>query len=110
MPPLDPAWIALIGTLCGGIGLKVLEHWLGKSKYRSDEATQIRSELRQEVSSQKEEVRLLSTERDAWRKQYYDLRDKYTVLRAEHTIALDRIRTEIDEAQKNLEQEDRLDD
>ena len=54
MPQVDAAWIALIGTLCGGIGLKIIEHWLGKSKVKMDEASKLRDELRVHISSQKE--------------------------------------------------------
>jgi uncharacterized coiled-coil DUF342 family protein len=100
MPTLDPAWIALIGTLCGGLGLKVLEHWLGKSKVKLDEASKLRDELRVELTAQKEEIRSLETEVDKWRKDYYDLRDKYANLNTEYLIALERIKAEAIEAAK----------
>lgn len=73
---LDPAWIALIGTICGGIGLKILEHWLGKSKVKIDEAAKIREELRIEVNGLRIENKHLDSELDKWKKDYYDLRDK----------------------------------
>lgn len=100
MPAIDPAWIALIGTLCGGLGLKVLEHWLGKSKVKIDEATKLRDELRIELTAQKEEIRQLESEVDKWRKDYYDLRDQHARLNAEYLIALERIKHEADEATK----------
>lgn len=74
---IDPAWIALIGTLCGGVGLRVAEHYLGQSKVRSDDATKIRDELRLEINEQRLEIRELETGLDRWRKDYYDLRDLY---------------------------------
>ena len=95
---LDPAWIALIGTLCGGVGLKVLEHWLGKSKVKIDEATKLRDELRIEINSQRDEIKSLESEVDRWRKDYYDLRDKYSTLNTEYLIGLERIKAEADEA------------
>ncbi len=98
MPHLDPAWIALIGTICGGTGLKILEHWLGKSKVRIDEASKLRDELRIEITAQREEIKKLESEVDQWRKDYYDLRDKYSTLNTEYLIALERIKSEAEEA------------
>lgn len=76
MWPLDPAVIALVGTLCGGVGLKLLEWWLGRSKVKIDEATMIREEQRTELKALREEVRILEAEVDKWRLKYYDLREK----------------------------------
>lgn len=103
MPSLDPAWIALIGTLCGGIGLKVMEHWLGKSKVKVDEASKLRDELRIEINAQREEIRALETEVNKWRADYYDLRDKYSTLNTEYLIALEKIKQEAEEAAKRLD-------
>ncbi len=98
---LDPAWIALIGTLCGGVGLKLLEHWLGKSKVKIDEATKLRDELRTEMVNLREEIKVLEAEVNTWRKDYYDLRDKYSTLNTEYLIAVERIKHEaIEEAKK----------
>lgn len=97
MPHLDPAWIALIGTLCGGIGLKLLEHWLGKSKVKVDEAAKLRSELREEITAQRAEVERLEASVDKWRQDYYDLRDKYATLNTEYLIALDKIKKQIEQ-------------
>lgn len=76
MWPLDPAVIALIGTLCGGVGLKLLEHWLSRSKIKIDEAGKIRDELRVEVNALRQENKTLEAEVDKWRLAYYDLREK----------------------------------
>lgn len=97
---LDPTVIALVGTLCGGIGLKVVEHWLGKSKAKVDEATKIREELRVELNSLKDEGRNLESEVDKWKKEYYDLRDKYSELNATHKMVLERIKNEAEIAAK----------
>lgn len=104
MPTLDPAWIALIGTLCGGLGLKLLEHWLGKSKVKVDEATKMREELRIDITKRDDEIKLLETEVDNWRRDYYDLRDKYSTLNTEYLIALEKIKTEAEEAVKRASQ------
>lgn len=94
MPPIDPAWIALIGTLCGGLGLKVVEHWLGKSQRETTDAKDIRAELRQQITDQKEEIRALEVEVDKWRMQYLDLRDKYTHQQTELLIALQQLKAQ----------------
>ena len=91
---LDPAWIALIGTVCGGVGLKVTEHWLGRNRIKTDDATQIRDELRLEITTQREEIRQLESDANKWREEYYNLRDKYTELQTELTLALKNIRDE----------------
>lgn len=91
---IDPAWIALIGTLCGGVGLKVAEHWLGRNKIRIDDASRIRDELRLEITAQREEIKQLEADVDKWREEYYNLRDKYINLQTELTLALQKIREE----------------
>lgn len=99
---LDPAWIALIGTLCGGVGLKILEHWLGKSKVKIDEAARMREELRGEVNAQKEEIRLLEAEVDKWRQDYYDLRDEFSEAKTNYIIQLEQLKRQLEDAQKSI--------
>lgn len=88
MGGLDPAWIALIGTIVGSVGLKVLEHFLGKAKIKVDEASKIRDELRLEIGALRDEVNKLETEVNNWREKYLDLRDTYAELNTEYRIAL----------------------
>lgn len=97
---IDPAWIALIGTLCGGLGLKLAEHWLGKNRVRVDDASKIRDELRLEINAQREEIRQLEVDVEKWRADYYDLRDKYVQLQTELTLALQKIKQEATEAER----------
>lgn len=89
---LDPAWIALIGTVAGGLGLKVTEHWLGRNKDKVDDAARIRDELRTEVTAQRAEIKVLEDEVEEWRAKYYDLRDLYIKLQTELTLALQDIK------------------
>lgn len=91
---LDPAWIALIGTVCGGVGLKMAEHWLGRSKVKVDDAARMRDELRLEITAQREEIKQLEKDVDKWRGEYYDLRDKYIQLQTDLTLALQNIKSE----------------
>lgn len=100
---LDPAWIALIGTVCGGVGLKMAEHWLGRSKVKVDDAARIRDELRIEIVAQREEIKQLEADVDKWRDEYYNMRDKYINLQTELTLALQKIKIEAAEAEKIAE-------
>lgn len=72
---LDPAWIALLGAMFGGAGLKVTEAWLGKNKVKVDDARVIRDELRTDMTNLRAEVQELETERDEWREKYYSAQD-----------------------------------
>lgn len=91
---LDPAWIALIGTLFGGVVLKVTEKWLGRTKEAQTEAKGIRDELRTTVNEQKSEIKELEEEADAWRDKYYDLRDSYMKIQTELQIVLAEVKKE----------------
>jgi len=84
------------------MGLKALEHWLGRNKIRIDEAAQMRDELRVDITAQREEIRALEAEVDRWRKDYYDLRDKYTTLNAEYLIAIEKIKHEAELAKERV--------
>lgn len=103
---LDPAWIALIGTLFGGVVLKVTEHWLGKTKTNATDAASIREELRTQITSQKDEINSLEDEVNEWRSKYYDLRDSYIKVQTELTIALEKIKQEAAEADRKLKDHD----
>ena len=95
---LDPTVVALIGTVMGGVGLKVAEHWLGRNKVKVDDASRLRDELRLEITAQREEIKALESAVDKWRAEYYDLRDKYSSLQTELTLALQKIKDEADAA------------
>ena len=77
MPNISEAWLALLGALLGGSGLKIIEYLLNRSKVRDDAAAQIRSELREEVRSLREELRTVEDELDKWRGKYYELMDEF---------------------------------
>lgn len=103
MAGLDPAWIALIGTVVGSVGLKVLEHFLGKAKVRVDEATKIREELRLEISSLKDDIRELETDLNNWREKYLDLRDTYANLNTEYRLALAKLGQAVEQTQHDVD-------
>lgn len=96
---MDPAVLTLIGTLCGGIGLKVTEHFFSRNKSRFDDASRIRDELRMEITSQREEIERLETERDKYRDSYYDLREQFSKVQIELTLALNGIKAKAAQAE-----------
>lgn len=77
---MDPTVVALIGTIMGGVGLKVVESWLGKNRVKIDDAAKIRDELRLEIGSLKSEITALRAENkqlendvDKWRNEYFNM-------------------------------------
>jgi predicted nuclease with TOPRIM domain len=83
MPEIATAWIALIGTVLGGVGLKIVEHWLGRSKIRDDTATQLRNELRAEILTLRQELNNVEADLDKWRGKYYELMDNFIKVKSE---------------------------
>lgn len=83
MPEITTAWIALIGTVLGGVGLKFVEHWLSRSKVRDDTAAQLRNELRTEIQGLKKELNNVESDLDKWRGKYYELMDNFIKVKSE---------------------------
>jgi predicted nucleic acid-binding Zn-ribbon protein len=100
MADISPAWIALIGTVFGGVGLKLTEAWLSRSTKRDDTAHQLREELRTQVMDLRTEITRLQTEADLWQAKYYDLRDQFTTKQTELTLALNQIKEMVERAEK----------
>lgn len=92
---LDPVWIAFIGTICSGVGLKLAEHWLGRNKVKTDDAAQIRDELRLEITALREENKQLEAEVEVWKGKYYTLWEEFIKKQTELTIALRDLQKEI---------------
>lgn len=82
MPEISQAWLALIGAVLGGSGLKVIEYWLNKSRVENDAAATFRNELRDEVKTLRNELRQAETELDAWKAKYYELMDEFLKFRS----------------------------
>lgn len=72
----QPAFLALIGTIFGGVGLKIVENFLNKSKTKEDVAAAIRRELREDVTALRTEIKTLEKEVDTWRDRYYTLKEE----------------------------------
>lgn len=82
---MDTAWIALIGTVFGGAGLKVIEQILSRGQKGADTATQMREELRKESAGLKEELRTVEKELDAWKEKYFLLLQEYLEIKSHMT-------------------------
>lgn len=68
---------ALVGTLFGGIGLRVLEKWLNKSKDKQE----VRRDLNQEIKDLQERLDKVEDEVSEWRKRAYDAEEQVALLR-----------------------------
>lgn len=93
------ALVALLGTVFGGAGLKIIEHFLNKAREKFQQSAAIRDELRTEISSLRSQLAIADEEEkrlealvEEWRGKYYDLRDEKQKVLTELTIALDRLK------------------
>jgi len=96
---MDTAWIALIGTVFGGAGLKVIEGFLTRGQGKSDAATAMREELRKESTTLREEIRVVEKDLDAWKEKYFLLLQDYLELKSQFAH-----REPLTEAQNNVEE------
>jgi hypothetical protein len=101
----SPGILALIGTIFGGVGLKLVETWLGRAKVKQDDAAQIRGELRQQLTAQREEIEQLEAAVEKWRAMYYDLRDVKMKLEIELSHALQQIKQQSNKAQRIVDEQ-----
>jgi len=97
---VEPA-VALIAAIFGGVGLKVIESVLGRSKAKNDIASEMRAELRSDVLSLKEELDAIEASLENWRKKYYRVLYGFNELSIVALAAglgedVDRIRKELD--------------
>lgn len=105
----NPALLALIATVFGGAGLKVVEHWLNKTKTTTDGATELRNELRtdiarlrEDLSVSKKESELIEHELDEWKVKYYDLMRDFIQIRAELDTCLKILKDRAEVTDKQL--------
>lgn len=77
----DP-WLALIGTLFGGVGLKIIEHFLNRGKAKVDIATQLRDELRKDIKELQDRVDELEADNEKWRARAFKAEEEVAVRNA----------------------------
>lgn len=75
--------IALVGTIFGGAGLEFIKRWLGKAKERDDTATQLRNELRTDLTALKKEIDEVEKQVTEWKDRYYDVMEKKLTMEQE---------------------------
>lgn len=74
---IDTAWIALIGTVFGGAGLKIVEGFLSRGQDKVDTATELRDELRKESGDLRKEIKQVEKELDQWKERYFLLLQEF---------------------------------
>lgn len=82
MSDLGNAWLALAGATFGGAGLKIVEVWLNRGVRKDTTASDMRTELRTEVTGLRAELQRAEENSDKWRDKYYDLMDRYLQIKA----------------------------
>lgn len=94
---MNEAWLALAGTIFGGVGLKMFESFLGRNKNKDDSQHRFREELRAEIlvlrleaDKVRDEADSLRKEIDEWRGRYYNLVS--SIARGKMNDALDKIK------------------
>lgn len=65
--------LTFLGTVFAGAGLKWIEGWLKKAKDKDDTATNLRNELRAELTALKAEIQATEKELDDWKRNYYEI-------------------------------------
>lgn len=87
---MEAAWIALIATLFGGAGLKIIESFLSRGQKKVDAATAMRDELRKEgellkkeAQTLREEIRTVEKELDAWKEKYFLLLQEFLEIKGQ---------------------------
>lgn len=107
---MTSALIALIGTLFGGAGFKILEHFLTKKQLKDTTASTLRTELRGEIERRdeelkyyREELKKAEDENDQLRDSYYKLREEFFEAKRELQAELDALKSAAERAKQSLE-------
>lgn len=96
---MTEAIIALVATIFGGAGLKLVEKLFAKrdakyaaeaeaAKFSYEDATAIRQELRAESTLLREEMKAMRDDVDHWRQQYFSLLKKYNDIELKYDTLL----------------------
>lgn len=96
---MTEAIIALVATIFGGAGLKLVEKLFAKrdakfaaqveaNKFSYEDATAIRQELRAESTLLREEMKAMRDDVDSWRQQYFSLLKKYNDIELKYDTLL----------------------
>lgn len=77
---MEVAIIALIGTLFGGVALKIIEHILSKGTRKDTLAADLRKELRADLAEVKKELREEAKESEEWKSKYWELKSELLIV------------------------------
>jgi predicted RNase H-like nuclease (RuvC/YqgF family) len=77
----NAGFVALMGTIFGGAGLKIIEHQLGRAKARAADAAGIREELRKQIEDLRAELVRAEAEEQRLQGLVEELKDKYWTYR-----------------------------
>jgi septal ring factor EnvC (AmiA/AmiB activator) len=73
--------LTFLGTVFAGAGLKWIEGFLKKAKDKDDTATNLRNELRAELTALKAEIAATEKELDQWRARAYQMQEQLLYVR-----------------------------
>ena len=75
--------LTCIGTIFAGAGLKWIEGKLKAAKDKDDTATNLRNELRAELTALKTEMQNVEKELDEWKTKYFEAYEQLLMLRVQ---------------------------
>ncbi|MGH0053634.1 MAG: hypothetical protein ACQ5SW_09625 [Sphaerochaetaceae bacterium] len=79
--------VSAISAIVAGLGVKLVTLFIDRGSVKIDEATQIRSELRDRSKSLGEQLNAVTDNRDYWKERYYQLLSDHEEVRLELEIA-----------------------
>jgi hypothetical protein len=78
---LDPGWVALLGTIFGGVGLKVAEKWLSKGRENAEANAQQGRDYRLEIKELTDRMDVVEKREEEWREKYFKSQEENAELR-----------------------------
>ena len=79
--------VSAISALIAGLGVKLVTLFIDRGSVKIDEATQIRSELRDRSKNLGEQLNTVTENRDYWKERYYQLLSDHEEVKLELEIA-----------------------
>lgn len=109
MIDISPTWVALLGTVFGGVGLKVVESRLAKKTKQMDIQANFQLTLERQIETLKKDiinmrVEVDSTEKemDEWREKYWKLMEEFNAKQVDLLTALSQLKQRV-ESEKPLD-------
>ena len=78
---VPPAWVAVIGTVVGGILLKIAEHYLTKKQNSNTELLERSRDYRAEIKELTERLDVEEKKEEEWRLKYFQSQEEVAKLR-----------------------------